>query len=74
MFGPDFWIYNSSELVDSNVTIILEKGDYVIPADLLYNKIKENTKCIYIDDDNALHGTVLMDDKYYNIINDTIEN
>ncbi len=74
MFGPDFWIYNSAELANSNVTIILEKGDYVIPAELLYYKVKDYTKCLYIDNDEALHGSVLMDDKYYNDIINCIEN
>ncbi len=73
MFGPDFWIYNSAELDNSNVTMVLEKGDYVIPAELLYNKIKDHTKCLYINNDEALHGSILMDDKYYNQIIDTIE-
>lgn len=73
MFGPDFWIYNSSELSGTNVTIILEKSDYVIPAELLYNKIKGKVDNVYIDDDTALHGSVLMDDKYLPILIDTIE-
>lgn len=66
MFGPDFWIYKSSELADSNVIIILEKADYVIPADLLYDKIKNKVNCIYINEDDALHGSLLMDSKYFN--------
>lgn len=74
MFGPDFWIYNSSELKDSKFVFILEKGDYVVPIDIIYNKIKDRTRCYYIDDDNALHGSILTEHPYIeqllNIIDD----
>ena len=66
MFGPDFWIYTSSEFVNSKLILILEKNDYVIPAELIYNKIKDkiNNNCYYIEDDDALHGTIVTEEKY----------
>lgn len=64
MFGPDFWIYDVSELANNNITIILEKGDYVIPAELLYNKINGTIKCHYFNYDDMSHGSILMDKKY----------
>ncbi len=74
MFGPDFWIYNSSELSNTNVTIVLEKGDYVIPAELLYKKVKDKVKTVYISDDDALHGSIMMENRYYDLLLNTIEN
>ena len=73
MFGPDFWIYDSSELENTNITIVLEKGDYIIPADLLYEKIKNKVKCYYYDSDDVTHGLVLMDKKYIPDIINIIE-
>jgi hypothetical protein len=83
MFGPDFWIYNPNELVNSKLILILEKNDYVIPVPLIYNKIKEKAKekCYYIDDEKVTHGSLLMEDIYIptllniisNIINKKIE-
>jgi len=64
MFGPDFWIYDAKELSNTNITIVLEKNDYIIPAELLYNKIKNYVKCYYFDSDNMTHGTILMEKKY----------
>ncbi len=72
MFGPDFWIYDDSEL-GSNVTIVLEKGDYVIPSELLYSKIKSKVKCIYIDDPDALHGSFILESKYYSKLVELLE-
>ena len=63
MFGPDFWIYDAKELENSNITIILEKGDYIIPAELLYHKTNKYIKCHYFDSDDMLHGSILMDKK-----------
>jgi hypothetical protein len=73
MFGPDFWIYNSSDLIGSKIIMLLEKGDYIIPAELIYNKIKDKIKCYYIDDDNAVHGTIMMDSKYIQRTLDILE-
>ena len=73
MFGPDFWIYNSSDLIGSKIIMLLEKGDYIIPAELIYNKIKDKIKCYYIDDDNAVHGTIMMDSKYIQKTIDILE-
>jgi pimeloyl-ACP methyl ester carboxylesterase len=64
MFGPDFWIYDASELANSNIVIILEKADYIIPAELLYNKIKNVVKCYYYDSSEMYHGSILMEKKY----------
>jgi len=73
MFGPDFWIYDSKELKDTNITMVLEKGDYIIPAELIYNKIKDKTKCHFINDDKAVHGTIMMESKYTTNIFEIIE-
>ena len=74
MFGPDFLIYDSNELNNTNITIILEKNDYIIPAELLYNKIKNNVTCYYIDNDDAIHGSILRDTKYLDNIMNIIKN
>jgi pimeloyl-ACP methyl ester carboxylesterase len=68
MFGPDFWVYNIKEIVNSNISFILEKGDYIIPAEVLYNKINNKVKCLYYDDESIVHGTVLIEKKYVNDI------
>lgn len=79
MFGPDFWIYNPNELVNSKLILILEKNDYVIPATLIYNKIKEKAKdkCYYIDDNYVTHGSLITEEIYIpkllNIISNIIE-
>jgi pimeloyl-ACP methyl ester carboxylesterase len=73
MFGPDFWIYDIKELENSNITIVLEKGDYLIPAELLYHKINGIIKCYYFDSDDMLHGSVLMENKYSNKMLEIIE-
>lgn len=74
MFGPDFWIYDATELKNTNVTIILEKADYIIPAELLHKKIFSNVKCYYFDSDEMSHGTILMDLKYVPKLIEIIEN
>lgn len=73
MFGPDFWIYDAKELTDTNYTIILEKNDYVIPAELLYEKINGCIKCHYFNNEEFTHGTILMDRKYINKLLEIIE-
>ena len=73
MFGPDFWIYDVNELANNNITIILEKGDYIIPAELLYNKINGNIKCHYFDSNDMFHGSILMEKKYTNELLKIIE-
>jgi pimeloyl-ACP methyl ester carboxylesterase len=72
MFGPDFWIYDANELIDSNITIILEKGDYVIPAELLHEKLHK-IKHFYFDSDDMSHGSVLMEKKYVEELINIIE-
>ena len=65
MFGPDFWIYDAIELAEhKNIVIILEKNDYIIPTDLIYDKIKNYVKCYYFNSDEFTHGTILMEKKY----------
>lgn len=64
MFGPDFWIYDVNELANQNITIILEKKDYIIPAELLFNKINGIIKCHYFNSDDMYHGSILMEKKY----------
>lgn len=74
MFGPDFWIYDASELLEhKNITVVLEKNDYIIPADLIYDKIKNYVKCFYLDYDEFYHGTILMDTKYREKLLEIIE-
>lgn len=73
MFGPDFWIYDAKELSNTNITIILEKNDYIIPAELLYNKIKNYVKCYYFELDGMTHGTILMEKKYISDLISIIE-
>ena len=74
MFGPDFWIYDASELeTHKNLIIILEKSDYIIPAELLYNKIKNYVKCYYFNSDEFNHGTILIEPKYFEKLIEIIE-
>ena len=73
MFGPDFWIYDANELINSDITIILEKGDYIIPAELLYNKINQKIKCYYFDSDDMTHGSILMENKHINKMLEIVE-
>ncbi len=72
MFGPDFLIYDSAELEDKNIMIVLEYNDKVIPSDILYEKIK-NKRISYYYLNNAEHGSVFLssnfDDTFKNIIN-----
>jgi len=74
MFGPDFWIYDANELNGTNISIVLEKGDYIIPAELIYEKIKNNVKCYYFDSDDMAHGSILMELKYINKLIEIIDN
>lgn len=69
MFGPDFLIYDSSELEGKNIMIVLEYNDQVIPADILYEKIK-NKRISYYYLNNAEHGSVFLSSKF----DDTFEN
>jgi hypothetical protein len=72
MFGPDFLIYNSSEIENKNILLVLEYEDKVIPADILYNKIKDyNISYYYIK--NAEHGSVLLSSQFDNVFNKIIE-
>ena len=72
MFGPDFLIYNSSEIENKNILLVLEYEDKVIPADILYNKIKDyNISYYYIK--NAEHGSVLLSSEFDNVFNKIIE-
>lgn len=64
MFGPDFWIYDINELSNSNIIIVLEKYDYIIPAELIYKKINNVLKCYYFDSSEMCHGSILMEKKY----------
>jgi pimeloyl-ACP methyl ester carboxylesterase len=66
MFGPDFWIYDVNELANKNITIVLEKGDYIIPAELLHDKINGVINCHYFDSNDMMHGSILMENKYKN--------
>ena len=66
MFGPDFLIYDSSELEGKNIMLVLEYNDQVIPSDILYEKIK-NTNISYYYLNNAEHGSVLLSSKFDNI-------
>jgi pimeloyl-ACP methyl ester carboxylesterase len=74
MYGPDFWIIDINELSNTNITLILEKGDYVIPAEILYKNIKNvpNIKYHYIDDEEAVHGSIIIESKYVNQLIDII--
>ncbi len=74
MFGPDFWIYNSKELIGSNLFMVIQKNDNVIPAELIYNKIKDKPGVYYLDKEDALHGSILMDSNYRPIIHNIIDN
>jgi hypothetical protein len=73
MFGPDFWIYNSNEIVNSNLYMVIQKNDNVIPGDVIYDKIKNKSDCFYLDKDDALHGSILMDDQYRPIIHNILD-
>jgi len=71
MFGPDFLIYDSTELEEKNVMIVLEYNDRVIPADILYEKIK-NKKISHYYLNDAEHGSLLLSSKFDTIFEDII--
>ncbi len=71
MFGPDFLVYNSSELEDKNILLVLEYDDQVIPAEIIYNKIK-NKKISYYYLKNAEHGALLLSSKFNNTFSEII--
>jgi hypothetical protein len=71
MFGPAFWIYDASEIEDKKILLVLEKHDYVIPTDIIYNKLL-NKRVNYYYIDNATHGSVLLDSNFNNSFNDII--
>jgi hypothetical protein len=71
MFGPDFLVYNSYELEDKNILLVLEYDDQVIPAEIIYNKIKDK-KISYYYLKNAEHGTLLLSSKFNNIFSEII--
>ena len=71
MFGPDFLIYDSSELEGKNIMIVLEYNDQVIPSDILYEKIK-NKKISHYYLNDAEHGSVLLSSKFDVIFEDII--
>ena len=74
MFGPDFWIYDSKELKGTNLIMVFEKDDYVIPAEMLYIKAKDDIKCYFINEEDAVHGSVLIENKYIEKLKEIIEN
>lgn len=71
MFGPAFWIYDISEIEDKKILLVLEKDDYVIPADIIYNKLL-NKRVNYYYIDHAVHGSVLLDSNFDNIFTNII--
>lgn len=71
MFGPDFLIYDSSELEGKNIMLVLEYNDRVIPSDILYEKIK-NKRISYYYLNDAEHGSVLLSSKFDNIFENII--
>lgn len=73
MYGPDFWIYSGTELEDTNIKLIFHKNDYVLNAELLYNKVKDNVKCYLFENEDATHGTILTDISYFDKLKDIID-
>jgi hypothetical protein len=73
MYGPDFWIYSGKELEDTNIKLIFHKNDYVLNAELLYNKVKDNVKCYLFENEDATHGTILTDISYFDKLKDIID-
>jgi hypothetical protein len=71
MFGPDFLIYDSCELEGKNIMIVLEYNDQVIPADILYEKIK-NKRISYYYLNNAEHGSIFLSSKFDNTFENII--
>jgi hypothetical protein len=71
MFGPDFLIYDSTELEGKNIMLVLEYNDQVIPSDILYEKIK-NKRISYYYLNDADHGSVLLSSKFDNIFENII--
>ena len=69
MFGPAFWIYDASEIEDKKILLVLEKDDYVIPTEIIYNKLI-NKRINYYYINKATHGSVLLDSNF----NDTFNN
>jgi hypothetical protein len=74
MFGPDFWVYDSKEIKDTNLIMVFEKNDYVIPAEMLYIKAKDDVTCFFIDEEEAVHGSILIEKKYIDKLKEIIGN
>ncbi|AYV80010.1 MAG: alpha/beta hydrolase fold [Gaeavirus sp.] len=72
MFGPDFWIYNVSDLVGiCNTMIVLEYDDLVIPTDTLYKDMNgKHVNHYYLSD--ASHGSVLLNSKFNDVFREII--
>lgn len=71
MFGPDFLIYDADELNDPKISLVFEKYDHILPAELLFYKMKSHNKCYLIDD--AQHGSILLNSKYIDKLIDIIK-
>lgn len=78
MFGPDFWYTDIKTFCEAcrNVltTVVLEKADSVIPANLLYRKISGFVNTKYYDDSSMSHGIIVINEKYYEKLQSVIEN
>jgi len=56
--GPKYWIYDSINF--KKYIFIFHKYDYVINAEKIYDKIKNDNDAYLIETHNASHGTILF--------------
>ena len=65
--GPKYWIYKCNNF--NRYIFIFHKHDYVINAEAIYDKIKNETESYFLDTNNSTHGTILFNNKiFYKLI------
>jgi hypothetical protein len=70
--GPKDWKFYDNKKYNKCV-FIFHKYDYVVDAESIYNKLKDNTESYLIESDYATHGTILFNKNMYAQLIDIIE-
>jgi hypothetical protein len=70
--GPKDWDFYDNKNYNKSV-FIFHKYDYVIDAESIYNKLKDNSESYLIETDYATHGTVLFNKDMHSQLIEIIE-